>query len=82
MRFQIDFNTHQEGGDNFLINILGAEIIETGSVKYPPFQLLYLEVRDFEHLREILKTVDNHFGDYYSAVVSFDSATIYLDNKI
>lgn len=82
MRFQIDFNECNRRDDNFLIDVLGAEVVETGSRKYPPFELLYLEVRDFEHLEEILKTVDTHFGDYYSAVISFDSPTIYLDNKI
>lgn len=82
MRFQIDFNDYNRRDDNFLIDVLGAEVVETGSDKYPPFELLYLEVNDFEQLEEILKTVDNHYGDYYSAVISFDSPTIYLDNKI
>ena len=82
MKFQINFNSSTFSDDNFLIDVLGAEVVETGSNKYPPFELLYLEVKDFEQLEEILKIVDNHYGDYYSAVISFDSPTIYLDNKI
>ena len=82
MKFQIDFNECNRRDDNFLIDVLGAKVVETGSDKYPPFELLYLEVKDFEQIEEILNKVDTHYGGYYSAVISFDPPTIYLDNKI
>lgn len=79
MNFEIDFNDSNKYDDNFLIDILGAELVPTGSDKYPPFEILKIEVRDFEHLEEILKQIDNHFKTISTALISFDPPTLYID---
>jgi hypothetical protein len=75
MIFEINFN--RINNDKFLIEKLGAK--QNKDVEY---YSLIIEVKDFYHLKEILKIVDNEYGDFYSAIISFDSPTIYLDNKI
>jgi hypothetical protein len=82
MKFQIDFNATDYYNDKFLINRLGAKVVPTGSDKYLPFEVLEIEVKDFNHLEELLVIVDKEFKDIYSAVISFDPPTLYLDNKI
>lgn len=77
--FQIDFNQPNYYNDKFLIEALGAELVPTGSDKYPPFEILQIEIRDFEHLEEILKTVDKEFNCISTALISFDNPTIYID---
>lgn len=79
MKFEIDFNNADIQGDDFLINVLGAEWTSTGSSKYPPFEVLKLDVKDFNHLEEILKAVDAHFKSISTALVSFDPPTIHID---
>ena len=79
MLFEIDFNTGNYVNDEFLINVLGAKLEPTHSQKYPPFEVLHIEVEDFKHLEEILKKVDEEFGGFSSAVISFDPPTIFLD---
>lgn len=79
MRFQIDFNAPNKYDDNFLIDVLGAEFVPTDSDKYPPFEILQIEIKDFEHLEEILKIVDKEFNCISTALISFDSPTIYID---
>jgi hypothetical protein len=82
MIFQIDFNSIHYSNDEFLINKLGAKLVPTGSDKYPPFEVLEIVVKDFEHLEELLAIVDKEFKDMYSAVISFDPPTLYLDSNI
>ena len=82
MEFQIDFNDVNFNDDDFLVKELGACWVSTGSTKYPPFEVLKVEVRDFEELKALLEKVDKHYGDFYSAVISFNPATIYLDSKV
>lgn len=79
MKFQIDFNQSDYYNDRFLIEILGAKLVPTGSDKYAPFEILQIEIRDFEHLEEILKTVDKEFNCISTALISFDSPTLFLD---
>ena len=79
MTFEIDFNGSNKYDDNFLIDILGAGFMPTGSDKYPPFEILKIEVRDFKHLEEILKQIDNHFKTISTALISFDPPTLYID---
>ena len=55
MKFEIDFNDSNKYDDNFLIDVLGAELESTGSTKYPPFERLVIEIEDFKHLEQILK---------------------------
>lgn len=82
MIFQINFNSVNYSNDEFLINRLGAKLVPTGSDKYPPFEFLQIVVKDFEHLEELLAIVDKEFKDIYSAVISFDPPTLYLDSSI
>lgn len=79
MEFQIDFNNSEIQDDLFLVNVLGAKWTKTGSNKYPPFEVLKLDVKDFNQLEKILKMVDNHFKSISTALISFDPPTIYID---
>lgn len=79
MKFQIDFNKTEYYDDKFLIEKLGAYKVPTNSKKYPPFEVLHIEVRDFKHLEEMLGIVDKEFGCFSDAVISFDPPTIFLD---
>jgi hypothetical protein len=77
MIFTIDFDNPNFNDDEFLIS-LGAYWVDTGSNKYPPFQVLEIEIRDFEHLEEILRLVDMQYNVVSDAVISFDSPTLYI----
>ena len=82
MRFEIDFNDTNFNDDNFLIKELGAYWVNTGSDKYPSFKVLMIQLDGFRELETLLEKVDTHYGDFYSAVISFDPPTIYLDKNI
>ena len=58
MKFQIDFNDTNYNNDKFLIDKLGAYYIPTGSDKYPPFEVLEIEVEDFNKLKDIIDIID------------------------
>jgi hypothetical protein len=77
MKFQIDFNERND--DKFLIDVLGCYLVPTGSTKYPPFEVLMIDLKDFNDLKDILEKVDNKFGCLSSAIISYDPATIYID---
>ena len=79
MLFEIDFDKIGYYNDEFLIEKLRAYKVPTNSKKYPPFEVLHIEVEDFKHLEEILKKVDEEFGGFSSAIISFDPPTIFLD---
>lgn len=79
MKFQIDFNQSDYYNDTFLIEKLGSELVPTGSDKYAPFEILQIEIRDFEHLEEILKTVDKEFNCISTALISFDPPSLFLE---
>jgi hypothetical protein len=79
MKFEIDFNKSDFHDDYFLIDLLGAYWVKTGSGKYPPFETLEIEVRDFEHLEDILREVDNKYETMSSAIISFDRPTIFIE---
>ena len=76
MIFEIDFN--RTSNDEFLIDKLGAKWTNKGS----EYDVLTVNINDFNHLKGILDIVDEHLSDFYSAVISFDPPTIYLDNKV
>ena len=82
MIFEIGWNDLKNTDDEFLVRELDAYWVSTGSTKYPPFEVLKVEVKDFKELEKLLEKVDKHYGDFYSAIISFDPATIYLDNKV
>ena len=79
MLFEIDFYKIGYYNDEFLIEKLRAYKVPTNSKKYPPFEVLHIEVEDFKHLEEILKKVDEEFGGFSSAIISFDPPTIFLE---
>ena len=79
MLFEVDFDKIGYYNDEFLIEKLGAYKVSTNSKKYPPFEVLHIEVEDFKHLEKILKKVDEEFGGFSSAIISFDPPTIFLD---
>ena len=79
MKFQIDFNDNKYSNDKLLIEKLGAYYIPTGSNKYPPFEVLEIEVEDFDKLKEIIEILDRELETYTSAIISFDPPTIYID---
>ena len=79
MIFEIDFN--HEHDDKVLVEV-GAEIVELPNRKYPPYELIKIELNTFEELEQLLNKVELIKGKFYSAVISFDSPTIYLDNKV
>jgi hypothetical protein len=56
MKFQICFNNYYN--DKLLVDKLGAYYIPTGSDKYPPFEVLEIEVEDFDKLKDILDIID------------------------
>lgn len=75
MIFEIDFNRTSD--DKFLI-----EKLEAKQAQNVENHSLIIDVKDFDHLKKILDLVDYELGDFYSAVISFDPPTIYLDNKV
>lgn len=79
MKFEIDFESDEVDGDNFLIYHLGGKLENTGSLKYPPFERIMIEIRDFKHLEDILKLVDKEFNTISTALISFDNPTIYIE---
>ena len=50
MKFEIQFNDTNYINDELLIK-LGAYSVPTNSNKYPPFEILQIEVKDFENLK-------------------------------
>lgn len=83
MEFEINFNRNTSlKDDEFLREKLGAYIVDTGSTKYPPFEILKIEVKDFNHLKELLDIVNKELKSFYSAVIDFNPATIYLDDNV
>ena len=83
MVFEIDFNRNRSlEKDNFLREKLGAYLVDTNSTKYPPFEILKIEIRNFEHLKELLNIIEQEYNSYYSAIISYDPPIIYLDNNI
>lgn len=79
MKFQIAFNDPNYYNDRFLIEILCAELVPTGSDKYPPFEMVQIDISGFEHLKLILETVYKEFNCISTALISFDPPTIFLE---
>lgn len=79
MEFEIDFNSQDVSNDEWFINNFGGVLVSTGSDKYPPFEKVVIEIRDFDELRELLEEVDKSFETISSAVISFDPPTIFID---
>ena len=74
MRFEIDFN--RETNDE-LLGQLGAE-----KEDFEEYYTYFIELEDFEDLQILLIKLNEKTNDMYSAVISFDHPTIFLDNKV
>ena len=75
MKFEIRFNDSNYNNDKFLIEELGAYYVKVGD-----FEILEIEVEDFQKLKTLIERVDEEFkGRYASAVITFDPATLYID---
>ena len=81
MKFEINFNQQEEQDDDFLLT-LGGKWVSTGENKYPPFEVLEIELNTFEELELLLENVDKVKGFGHSALISFDNPTIFLDKTI
>lgn len=84
MKFEIKFNDTGYSNDKFLVERLGAVRVHSGSDEYPPFEVLQVEVADFEALKEMLAVIDRELSVptnnvYSSANIQFDPPTIYID---
>ena len=78
MKFEIQLNDTNYINDELLIK-LGAYSVPTNSDKYPPFEILQIEVKDFENLKDILSEIDKELNRYASANIQFDPPTIFID---
>jgi len=79
MKFEIDFNRET---DDKTLELLGAKSFPTGSTKYPPFDQYIIELTTLEELQALLKKVEEYKGGVYSAIVSLDPLSIYLDKDL
>jgi hypothetical protein len=78
MKFEINFNTET---NDMLLEAIGAVLTPTGATKYPPFEIYTIELNSFDELESLLEKV-NRDGKYYSAIISYDPPTIYLDCNV
>lgn len=76
MIFEIDFNKET---DDKTLEEIGAKLVSTGATKYPPFEVYKIELNGFEELQQLISKLDSIKSKFYSAVVSFDPPTIYLE---
>lgn len=79
MWFEINFNREE---DDKTLEQIGAKLEPTNSTKYPPFETYKIEINTFEELEKLLEKVKQIKSNYYSAVISYDPPTIYLDKEI
>jgi len=78
MKFIIDFNREH---DDTLLESLGAKL-ENRCSKDDPCDSYAININSFEELEEVLGKVDKEKGYFYSAVISFDPPSIYLDKEV
>lgn len=83
MRFEINFNRED---DNGVLKELGVkyEYFENHQdLKYEPYGAYMIEINTFEELEQLLNKVNKIKNNkFYSAIISFDPATIYFDNEV
>lgn len=87
MKFEVDFNREEDDKTLEQIGCIQEDILP--QPKYPPFTQYVIELNTFEELEELLNKLnkikrEEYCGQCldYSAIISFDPATIYFDNKI
>lgn len=74
MKFQIDYNRKQ---DDKTLEQIGAKLIQ-----HEEYNQYEIELNTFEELKELLDKVNIIENTFYSALISFDSPTIYLDKDL
>ena len=74
MKFIIDFN---HGWNDKLLEKIGAT-----EEHFEEYSHYVIEIESFEDLDKLIQKVDKDTNEMYSAVISFDPATIYLDDKV
>lgn len=78
MKFQIDFYSQD---DSEILQQLGAKLeLRKGKNNFYDFFYYSIEIKDFQELELLLQKVDKMKNGIYSAIISFDPPTIYLDN--
>jgi len=80
MVFIINFNKSEEQ-DDFFLEELGAKL---STIYNKPFCFGEYEINidNFEELKTLLKKVDNNYNDHYSAIITFNPATLFLDKDV
>lgn len=76
MIFQIDFNRPDPNNNKAFYKHIGAKLNTSDD-----YHFYEIELNTFEELEALIEKVNKKTGDWYSAVISFDHPTIYLDNK-
>ena len=79
MRFEIDFNSSDINNERWFIDNFGGVLVNTGATKYPPFEIVMVEVEDFDKLKNLLDKINKSFDCISSSVVSFDPPSIFID---
>ena len=78
MRIEIAFNRDYNNKEtqDLLLEVTGGTFDYEKDSGYGG---VFVEMKTFEQLEEMLKKLDEKTGDMYSAIVSFDSPTIFFD---
>lgn len=79
MKFEIGFNNTNINNDQFLIDKLNAYYVPTNSTKYAPFEILEIDIADFNKLEDIVKIIEKEFNCFASVEISFDSPNIFIN---
>jgi len=77
MKFEIDFN-HNDCRDDKLLEENGAKL-----VRFKEYDIYEIELNTFKDLEKLLQGINKNrtIHDSFSALISFDSPVIFLDNK-
>lgn len=76
MKFEINFN--RETDDTVLVE-LGAKLEHYEGLNHSYYTI---NIDNFDELKDLLKKVDTIKKGIYSAVISFDPPTLYLDDAV
>lgn len=76
-KFEIDFN-YNDCRDDKLLTENGAKL-----EYFEEYSAYFIELNTFEELEDLLNRINKGRGikDSFSALISFDSPVIFLDNK-
>lgn len=74
MKFELDWNRE--------IDFDNLELLVDEIEHFQDFSRYNITLNSFEDLEKLLEKVKQIKGDYYSAVISYNPPTIYLDKEI